>query len=223
MKKIILALGALALLTFAGCDMRAPLKVGYEAPPDAATEVDSVIYGFCGYQSTQDKLQLITSTDDTLYIDVSEARKKGKVLNGYSKGDELYVVPTTDRSVALMTINKNHLLGQWVMPSPYDGSSPSGIILKDGGEAENYEQQGDIVYKSWNIINGHLQLTTTREGTDLFETQTYEITRMTLDSLYLKNIADPSETFEYGRYKPEPELDLGVDFDYNSQEEYDLF
>ena len=71
--------------------------------------------------------------------------------------------------------------------------------------------------------NGHLQLTTTREGTDLFETQTYEITRMTLDSLYLKNIDDPSDTFEYGRYKPEPELDLGVDFDYDSQESYDLF
>ena len=203
--------------------MRAPLKVGYEAPPDAQVEVDSVIYGFCGAMSTQDKLQLITSTDDTLYIDVKDARKKGKVMNGYQRGDELYVLPDIDHNKALMTINKNHLLGKWVMPSPFDGSTPSGIILKDGGEAENYEQQGDIIYKSWNIINGHLQLTTTREGTDIFETQTYEILRMTLDSLYLQNIEDPDDSFEYGRYKAEQESVPDYELDYDTDDGYNLF
>ena len=58
----------------------------------------------------------------------------------------------------------------------------------------------------------------------MYYTQTYEITRMTQDSLYLKNInPDEEETFEYGRYKPEPEVDLGVELDYNYEEDYMLF
>jgi predicted small lipoprotein YifL len=223
MNSKILAIAALAL-TMAACNMKAPLKVGYEAPADAVAETDSVIYGFCGRQSTPEQLQLITSTDDTLYFNVEEARKKGKVLAGYSHGDEIYVVPSSDRTEALLTINKNNLLGHWVMPSPFDGSTPSGIILKDGGEAENFEQQGDLIYKAWNIINGHLQLTTTRDdGTDIYETQTYEITRMTPDSLYLRNIDDQEDTFEYGRYKEEPEVNLDIELDNSAEDDYNLF
>lgn len=220
MKKTFFALTAL-VLTLAACDMRPPLKVGYEAPPDLQEERDSTIYGFCGRASTSKMLQLITSTDDTLYFDVEEARKKGRVMADYQRGDEIYVLPDSDRTKALMTINKNHLLGEWVMPSPYDGSSPAGIVLKDGGEAESFEQQGDILYKSWRIINGRLQVVETRDdGTDIDYVQTYDILRMTKDSLYLKN---DEESYEYGRYVPEPEEDLGIDLDYDSQESFDLW
>ena len=95
-------------------------------------------------------MQLITSTDDTIYIDTDDARKKGMVLGGYSRGDEIYVLPAEDHTKALMTINKNHLLGEWAMPSPFDGSTPSGVVLKDGGEAESLGQQGDIIYVTPN-------------------------------------------------------------------------
>ena len=224
MKKLLLALTAISFL-LVGCDMRAPLKVGYEAPPEQQEEKDTTLYGFCGAASTPSRLQLITATDDTVFVNVEEARKKGRVFGGYHRGDEIYVVPDADHNNALFTINKSSLLGEWVMPSPYDGSTPSGIVLKDGGEAESFRQQGDIIYKSWGIFNGHLQIVETREdGTDMYYTQTYEITRMTQDSLYLRNInPDEEETFEYGRYKPEPEVDLGVELDYNYEEDYKLF
>ncbi len=222
MKRFLYLLTVLALMV-AGCDMRQPLKVGYEAPADQLEETDTTIYGFCGKSSTQDILQIITSYDDTIYINVQEARKKDRVMAGYSRGDEIYVVPNADHSAAVMTINKNCLLGEWVMPSPFDGSTPSGIVIKDGGEASNFEQQGDIIYKSWRILNGHLQLSYTRDdGTDIYSTDTYEILRMTEDSLYLKNMYE-EETFEFGRYKPEPEIDLGVILDYNYEEDYNLF
>ena len=222
MKRLFYLLTLLALVA-AGCDMRSPQKVGYEAPADLQEETDSTIYGFCGKNSTQDILQIITSYDDTIYINVEEARKKGKVMAGYSRGDEIYVIPNADHSSALMTINKNCLLGEWVMPSPFDGSTPSGIVIKDGGEVSNFEQQGDIIYKSWRILNGHLQLTFTRDdGTEIYSTETYEIQKMTNDSLYLKNINEV-ETFEFGRYNPEPDIDLGVILDYNYEEDYNIF
>ena len=224
MKKVLFALTALTMM-IAGCNMRQPVQVGYEAPTDYTDDRDSTIYGFCGAASTLTDLQLITSTDDTIYINVEEARQKGLVMGGYNRGDEIYVLPAEDHSKALMTINKSSLLGEWVMPSPYDGSTPSGVVLKDGGEAESFGQQGDIIYKSWRILNGNLQLVETRDdGTDIYYTQTYEITRMTNDSLYLRNInPDDEESFEYGRYQPEPEENLGIDLDYNYEEDYNIF
>jgi len=224
MKKNLFALTALTMV-MVGCDMRPPLKVGYEEPADLIEARDSTIYGFCGSGSTATDLQLITSTEDTIYINVEDARRKERVMGGYSRGDEIYVVPSEDPTKALLTINKSSLLGEWVMPSPYDGSTPAGVILKDGGEAESFGQQGDIIYKSWRIVNGNLQLVETRDdGTDIYYTQTYEITRMTNDSLYLKNVnPDDEESFEYGRYTPEPEVDLGIDLDYNYEEDYNIF
>ncbi|MBR1415252.1 MAG: hypothetical protein IJ570_05260 [Prevotella sp.] len=220
MKKTFFALTTLVLV-LAACDMKAPLKVGYEAPADLEEDRDSTIYGFCGPASTQKVLQLITSTDDTLYINVENARKNNRVMAGYHRGDEIYVLPDADHSQALLTINKNSLLGEWVMPSPYDGSSPAGIVLKDGGEAESFEQQGDILYKSWRIYNGRLQVVEARDyDSSIDYTQTYDIIRMTGDSLYLKN---EEESYEYGRYAPEPEEDLGIELDYNTDEDYDLF
>jgi len=224
MKKTLFALAIIAG-TITGCDIKAPLKVGYEPPADEVENADSTVYGFCGPATTSTRLQLITSTDDTVFVNIEKAKRLGHVFGGLTPGDEIYVLPDADHSQALFTINKNALLGEWVMPSPYDGSTPSGIVIKDGGEAESFQQQGDIIYKSWSIQNGHLLLVETRDdGTDLFYTQAYEITRMTSDSLYLRNISPTEdETFEYGRYKPEPEVDLGVDLDYDYEEDYLLF
>jgi len=224
MKKALFAL-TIATSIITGCDIKAPLKVGYEAPAEQTQNNDSTIYGFCGPATTATRLQLVTSTDDTIFVNIENAKRNQRIFGGLTPGDEIYVLPDEDHSQALFTINKSSLLGEWVMPSPYDGSTPSGIVIKDGGEAESFQQQGDIIYKSWSIQNGHLLLVETRDdGTDLYYTQAYEITRMTNDSLYLRNIAPTEdETFEYGRYKPEPEVDLGVDLDYNYEEDYLLF
>ncbi len=220
MKKYLFAAMALTL-SLAACDLGKKPTYGYEPPTDAVAETDSTIYGFCGAASTADRLQLITSTNDTIYIDLTEARKNDKIFAGFSKGDEIYVLATRDSTKAIMTINKNNLLGQWVMPSPYDGSSPSGIVIKDGGEAESFEQQGDLMYKSWRIFNGKLLIEETRDDdTGIFTTQAYEIVKMTKDSLQIKN---SEESFEYGRYRPEPEVDLGIKFDEDEDDILNLF
>mgnify|MGYP002623768839 CR=1 FL=1 len=220
MRKTILALSALTL-ALAACDMRAPLRVGYEAPKDSDIETDTTVYGFCGRLSTPTSLQIITSSDDTLTFDVSEARKQGKVFADYDRGEEIYVVPDATRRKALMTINKNMLLGTWVMPSPFDGSTPSGITLKEGGEAESFNQQGDIIYKSWRIINGKLEIVATHDDeAEIYDTTVYEIVKMTRDSLY---IASSDDSYEYGRYQPEAPVDLGIQFEDIEDDDYNFF
>ena len=70
-------------------------------------------------------------------------------------------------------------------------------------------------------MNGKLQVVETRDdGTDIDYVQDYVIVKMTKDSLYLYN---EEESFEFGRYVPEPEEDLGIDLDYDSEESFDLW
>lgn len=214
---------AIAGFTAAGsCDLKKPQKYGFEEVTINHQIKDTTIYGICGSGSTELKLQLITDTDDTLFFDVTDARKRGKVLPGYRMGENLCVVADTSGTKALIVISKDKLLGEWVIPSPYDGSSPSGIVIKDNGDAEGFNQQGDIEYKAWRIFNGQLQIVETRgDDTDLYYTHTYNITRMTQDSLYLSNVNE-DETFEYGRYVPEPEVDLGINFEDDDPDAYGI-
>ena len=223
MRKSTFAIMALMLAVTTACEIKPQKTYDYEPPADKVQERDSVIFGICGGQSTQNVLQIIKDNEDTLFFNVEEARKKGMVMADYHRGEEIYVLPDSTGKVALMTINKDNLLGEWVMPSPYDGSTPSGVIIKEGGEAESFGQQGDIIYKAWRIYNGFLQLVETRDdGTDLYYTQTYDIVRMTRDSLYLRN-KNEDESFEFGRYVPEPELDLGLEFDEDDSDNYGLY
>ncbi len=220
MKKDIFAIMAM-IWGLVACDIKAPVRVGYEPPPDQVEERDSTIFGMCGRGSTANRLILFTVNDDTLTFNLEEARRNKRVLGGYAPNEELYVLASADSTTAYMVVSKNRLLGEWVMPSPFDGSTPSGIVIKDGGEAESFEQQGDIIYKSWRIVNGRLQLVETRDdGTELEYTQDFEIVRMTDDLLYIRN---DEESYEYGRYHPEPVEDLGIELDYNYEEDYSLF
>ena len=208
------------LAAISSCNLKQPQQYPFEEVSVVQQTSDSTIYGICGSGSTNGKLQIITDNEDTLYFDVTEARKNGMILPSYNRGENLCVIADTTGTVALKVINKDMLLGEWVIPSPYDGSSPSGIIIKDNGDAESFEQQGDIEYKAWRIFNGQLQIVETRgDDTDLYYTLTYDITRMTRDSLYLSNVSE-DETFEYGRFVPEPEVDLGINFEDDDPDNY---
>lgn len=218
------ALTAVAVvIAMASCQFKEPPKVPYEEPIDPSIEVDSAIYGYCGRGSTASVLKLIdNATLDTLTFNVNEARGKGRVLGEYSVGDQLYVIPNEDRTAAICIVNENMLVKEWVMPSPYDGNSPVGIILKSGGDAESIDQI-DLVYTRWAILNGRLLLTETREDAGGLEmTQKYDILKLTRDSLLLSNVEE-EETFEYGVRKEEAPVDLGIELDYNTEEDYDLF
>lgn len=222
MKKNIVILAAAVLTVLAGCNLKNTPPVPYEEPVDPTVERDSTIYGFCGEGSTPNVLKLVdNATQDTMSFEVYEARRAGKLLGEYHVGDQLYVVPSADRRHALVVVNENLLVKDWVMPSPYDGSSPVGVSLKSGGEAQSIDQI-DLVYTRWSILNGRLLLTETREDAGGLElTQKYDILKLTNDQLNLSNV-DESETFEFTVKKDTPEENLGIELDYDTEEDFDL-
>ena len=82
------------------------------------------------------------------------------------------------------------------MPNPLDGSSIVGIELKDGGIAESIEQS-NIIYKTWRIADGKLNITLVREGgSEEEETEEYNMLMLNSDSLVYAN---PEDTLRYSR------------------------
>ena len=108
-------------------------------------------------------LQMITDSGDTLKLNISRANEMGKVFGGLQTSDRLAVVPDSSCRMALQVINLNTLMGDWVMPDPIDGSAEVGIRIKEGGIAESIDQSV-IVYRTWKIFNGDLEIQLAREG-----------------------------------------------------------
>lgn len=161
-------------------------------------------------------LQLLTDTGDTLSIDISDAQDNGKVFGGLLVGDRMAVLPTKDKTQAVMVINQATLLGNWVMPNPIDGSDEVGVRIKEGGVAESIAQS-DIVYKTWRLIRGQMEFVLMREsGSGEDETYVYDIAKLGPDSLTLK---DTEETLEYSRQKPREEYGKDVKLEDSSLEE----
>jgi hypothetical protein len=158
-------------------------------------------------------LQLLTDTGDTLSIDLEDAQEHGRVMGGLQTGDRLAVVPTEDMKSAVMVINQTSLLGNWVMPNPIDGSDEVGICIKEGGVAEGIEQSV-IVYKTWRLVKGQLEIIMTHEGgSGEDELYLYDIVKLGPDSLTFK---DSEETFEYSRQKPREEYGKDVKLEESS-------
>ena len=143
-------------------------------------------------------LQMMTDMGDTLNLNIEEARENNQVFGNYAPGDRLAIVLTPDKKTVKSVINESVLMGKWLMPNPIDGSSEVGISIKDGGIAESIEQP-TIIYKTWKIIDGKLEITLVREGGgDEEETNWYTIDKLDADSL-IYHLDD--EVFEYSRAK----------------------
>lgn len=159
---------------------------------------DSTVYGLCAEGSAMNTLQLITDSGDTLNLSLIKAKDEGKVIGSYGVGDRMAVVANKAKDEAQLVINLSALLGDWVMPNPIDGSSETGIRIKEGGVLEGIEQSS-IIYKTWKIFNGKLEILSQREGGgDEEEINYYDIINITPDSLVFK---DADDKFEYGRLK----------------------
>lgn len=218
MKKIIFALAAvLSLLSSCGSGEK---KTPFEEVNVDYILKDSTIYGLCGAGSAMNTLELITDGGDTLTINLSSTRDKDMVFGGYSVGDELAVITTSDSVNALMVINKSVLLGNWIMPNPIDGSSDIGISLLKGGTAESINQSS-IVYKSWRLFNGKMQITATRnDGIDMEEVFVYTIKQLTNNTLIL--VDEEDDVQEYNRQSFEEDEDLGIELDWGDEEDYKI-
>lgn len=172
---------------------------------------DQTIYGLCGEGTAMNTLELITDNGDTLNLALTNAQEAGRVFGGLQTGDRLAVMANTKMTEATEVINLNTLLGDWVMPDPIDGSDEVGIRIKEGGVAESIEMT-NIIYRTWKIVDGKLEILSVREGGgDQEETNLYEILALGPDTLCYKTIGkarDEEETFEYNRFKEKPKIDL---------------
>lgn len=220
MKKIsVIMMVAVAVWMMASCGgktQQVPFDDGDSA--DIAN-ADPTIYGVCGAETAMNTLQLLTDTGDTLSIDLSEAQDNNKVLGGLQVGDRMAVITNKDKTEAVLVINQATLLGNWVMPNPIDGSDEVGFRIKEGGIAESIEQS-DLVYKTWRLIRGQLEIVMMREsGSGEDETMLYDIAKLGPDSLTLTNT---EETLEYSRQKPREEYGKDVKLEESSIEDFQI-
>ncbi len=183
------------------------------------SNVDPTIYGVCGEATSMNSLQLITDLGDTLTLDLSAARENEKVFGGLQVGDRMAVIPTADKKHAQLVINQMALLGNWVMPNPIDGSDEVGISIKEGGIAEGINQS-TIIYKTWRLSYGKLEIVLVREGgSEEDETYMYDLVKLGADSLVFK---DSEDLFEYGRQKPRETYGEDVKLEDASMDEFQM-
>ena len=182
---------------------------------------DYTIYGLCSGGTAMNTLEMITDNGDTLTLSLEKAQEAGKVFGGLQVADRLAVIADKDRKEAQIVINLNTLMGDWVMPDPIDGSAEIGIRIKEGGVAESIDQS-TIIYRTWKIFNGDLEILLVREGGgDEQEENRYEILTLGPDTLAYRTIGkarDETETFEYSRWKEKPQLDLGIELEDTNDE-----
>ena len=126
---------------------------------------DHTIYGVCTDGTAMNTLEMVTDNGDTLLLSLTTAQEVGKVFGGLQVSDRVAVVADNAKKEAKLVINLNTLMGDWVMPDPIDGSSEIGIRIKEGGVAESIDQSV-IVYRTWKIFNGELEIELMREGGD---------------------------------------------------------
>lgn len=219
MKKIgIILLVAAAVLTMGSCGNKTQ-KVPFDNGDSANMSIDSTLYGICGEATSMNMLQMLTDTGDTLMLDISNANEKEQVFGGLQVGDRMAVVPNEDMTSAQIVINQTTLLGNWVMPNPIDGSDEVGISIKEGGVAESIDQ-GTIIYRTWRLVKGRLEIVLVRDGAnDVEELNIYDILKLTADSLVYK---DSEETFEYSRQKPKETYGENVKLEDSSFDDFKM-
>ena len=183
---------------------------------------DHTIYGVCTDGTAMNTLEMVTDNGDTLTLSLTTAQEVGKVFGGLQVSDRVAVMADNAKKEAKLVINLNTLMGDWVMPDPIDGSSEIGIRIKEGGVAESIDQSV-IVYRTWKIFNGELEIELMREGGgDEEELNRYEILALGPDTLVYRTIGksrDETETFEYSRWKPKAKVDLhGLELEETSDE-----
>lgn len=201
---------AAAVLTMGSCGNKGQ-QINYDYADSAEVETiinrDTTVYGICGDGSAMNTLQLLTDSGDTLNLSLEEAQEANQCFGGFSGGDRMAVLQK-DKTTAKRVINLSTLMGNWVMPNPLDGSSETGFRIKEGGIVDGIDQSS-LIFKSWRIYNGQLEMIVVREGgSEVEESLIYDFVSLGADSLLLK---DAEDVYRYGRqqeHKPNSKIKL---------------
>lgn len=217
-KVVLMAVAVVSMLNVIACGEKKS-AVPFEEMESLENSLrDSTIYGICSEGSAMNTLQLITDNGDTLTLSTMAAKEAGHSYGGYSIGDHMAVLTDQSKTNAIVIVNLTTLLGEWVMPNPMDGTSEMGICIRDGGIAESINQPA-IIYETWRLVNGKLELMSVRDGGgDFEEVERYQLLYLSSDSLAYCNEED---TYEYSR--PHPEEDYsGLDIELDDEAEEDM-
>lgn len=220
MKKLLFTgLAALIMMAAVSCGGNKNTTGGedYQDSTDLAVAEKPTIYGVAVKSSTGDTLEIVIDNGDTLLLNIAKAREDKRIIGIIQEGDRMIVLCNPKKTIGEIVINQNMLLGDWIMPDPIDGSTDVGISIKEGGIAESIELT-NIIYRSWKIVDGQLEITSIREGGSMEEeVNYYDITKLTADSLTYK---DEEDTYEYSRYKPKEGYGVDIELEESSLEEY---
>lgn len=192
MNKFKVFFAAAIAIIMVGCNMK---KEKPQVVVDDEVEVaDSTVYGVCGSGTSMHSLELVTDAGDTLtYIildseaDMDGGETKGVVSNvegGFMAGDKMAVTgmeTVEGELVATRVINVTSLLGHWT-------SIDRNFVIEEGGTVHSEVKAETNPWTSWKILNGQL----------LLNRDTFDITSLSADSLYLEN---PKGIYIYKRQK----------------------
>lgn len=176
----------LGLFLLIGCKEVKPTSVPEEESVDSVMEEevidDSTIYGVCGDGTAMHTLELITDGGDTLSYAMM-VEEDADVQGGLLVGDRMAVIGknTADGLVATKIINLTTLMGKWT-------SLDKNFELQEGGVVQSNIKTESNPWVAWKILNGQL----------LLNTDTFDITSLGADSLYIEN---KNGIFVYKRQK----------------------
>ncbi len=192
MNKFKVFFAAAIAIIMVGCNTK---KEKPQVVVDDEVEVaDSTVYGVCGSGTSMHSLELVTDAGDTLtYIildseaDMDGGETKGVVSNvegGFMAGDKMAVTgmeTVEGELVATRAINVTSLLGHWT-------SIDRNFVIEEGGTVHSEVKAETNPWTLWKILNGQL----------LLNRDTFDITSLSADSLYLEN---PKGIYTYKRQK----------------------
>jgi hypothetical protein len=162
---------ALAVLAVVACKEKKDTNRPVLSIQSENEEADTTAYGKC-FGAAMNSLMLVTDNGDTIAYMLETDTVRADVQGGLFDGDKLAILANNvDGTMrATKVINLTTLLGKWT-------NVARNFDIKDGGVVESHVSAESKPYTSWKIYNGKL----------ILSTDTFEITTLGPDSLYLEN------------------------------------
>ena len=165
MKHVAMLFASILLMALVGCNAKKekpqPLAEAHEEI------VDTTVYGVCGDGTSMHSLQLVTDAGDTLTYTIldAEADLDGEVSGGIVSNVEGGLMSGDKVAVTGMKID-GELIANRVINE-----------IEEGGTVRSNVKAETNPWTSWKILNGQL----------LLNRDTFDITSLGADSLYIEN------------------------------------